>query len=112
MGQLTKMDEESAAKFKDTIKEANEFCETAKKGIDEINGLESRFIEFFVLDKKTYSIKECFRQFSVFCTKFEEAIHENKKRREQEERLAKKKAEMAKRETLPRASGKKKGGGR
>ena len=46
----------------------------AKKGIDDINGLEERYIKFFVLDKKNYSIQQCFKVFSVFCNKFENAI--------------------------------------
>ena len=56
------------------LQEADDFCETAKKGIDDINGLEAKYIKFFVLDKKTYSLQECFRVFSIFCNKFEAAI--------------------------------------
>ena len=56
------------------FQEADDFCETAKKGIDDINGLEAKYIKFFVLDKKTYSLQECFRVFSIFCSKFEAAI--------------------------------------
>jgi hypothetical protein len=56
------------------FQEASDFCETAKKGIEDINGLEAKYIKFFVLDKKTYSLQECFRVFSIFCSKFEAAI--------------------------------------
>ena len=71
---LERLDEESRNKFSDIFAEANAFCKETKRKIEEINGLEARYIKFFVLDKRNYSLKECLKVMAVFCTKFEQAI--------------------------------------
>jgi len=106
---MQKLDKETIDKFEQTFKDANEFCVETQQKITEINSLEDRFRSFFILDKKNYSLQECFKVMAVFCTKFENAIEENKKRREQEVRLAKRKEEMARRDTLPKTKKQMKG---
>lgn len=56
------------------LQDANDFCVDVQKKITEINGLEDKFRSFFILDKKNYSLQECFKVMGVFCTKFEYAI--------------------------------------
>ena len=64
-----------------------------KEGIESLSGLRTELSEFFCEDPKSFRIEDCFTSLGSFCSKFKQAVGDNAKRREQEQRRAQREAE-------------------
>lgn len=56
-----------------------------QRGMKEVDALRVQLAEFFCEDPGTFKLEECFKIFHNFCEKFKQAVHENERRRIQEE---------------------------
>lgn len=56
-----------------------------QSGMKEVEALRLQLSEFFCEDPNTFKLEECFKIFQTFCDKFKQAVHENERRRLQEE---------------------------
>lgn len=56
-----------------------------QRGMKEVEALRLQLSEFFCEDPNTFKLEECFKIFQTFCEKFKLAVHENERRRLQEE---------------------------
>ena len=68
-----------------------------KEGIESLSVLKTELAEFFCEDAKSFRIEDCFMSLGSFCSKFKQAVGDNAKRREQEQRRAQREAEDIKR---------------
>lgn len=78
---------ESDLKFQmsDFLQAAENKVQMLQRGMKEVESLRLQLSEFFCEDPNTFRLEECFKIFQTFCEKFKQAVHENERRRLQEE---------------------------
>lgn len=59
-----------------------------KQAMKQVEAVRLQLAEFFCEDPGTFKLEECFKIFQNFCDKFKLAVHENERRRVQEEQAA------------------------
>lgn len=69
----------------DFLQAAENKVQMLQRGMKEVESLRLQLSEFFCEDPKTFKLEECFKIFQTFCEKFKQAVHENERRRLQEE---------------------------
>lgn len=69
----------------DFLQAAENKVQMLQRGMKDIEALRLHLSEFFCEDPKTFKLEECFKIFQTFCEKFKQAVHENERRRLQEE---------------------------
>lgn len=78
---------ESDVKYQmsDFLLAAENKVQLLQRGMKEVEALRLQLSEFFCEDPNTFKLEECFKIFHNFCEKFKQAVHENERRRLQEE---------------------------
>lgn len=69
----------------DFLQAAENKVQMLQRGMKEVDALRLQLAEFFCEDPNTFRLEECFKIFQTFCEKFKQAVHENERRRLQEE---------------------------
>lgn len=69
----------------DFLQAAENKVQMLQRDMKDVESVRQRLAEFFCEDPNSFKLEECFKIFQTFCEKFKQAVHENERRRLQEE---------------------------
>ncbi|KAG7309485.1 hypothetical protein JYU34_005456 [Plutella xylostella] len=72
----------------DFLQVAEREVSALSKDMEEVEVTRTQLAEFFCEDPVSFKLEECFKIFVTFCTKFRAAVHDNERRRANEEQAA------------------------